>query len=206
MTTALLAGLLFGLSAGLAPGPLLVLTVTQTLSHGALEGVKVALAPLLTDAPIIALALLGLQALTVLDGVLGVIGLVGGIYVLYLSLETWRASAPVHAGEGGPPASLRRGILANALSPHPYLFWTVVGGPLVLQSAHTHWGTAAAFIITFYFCLVGAKMLIALGVARFRNLISGKAYRIVMAALALLLAGFAIKLLSDASVSLARAA
>jgi len=198
LTTAVLAGLLFGLSAGLAPGPLLVLTMTQTLRHGALEGVKVALAPLLTDAPIIAVALLSLRALTSLDGVLGVIGLAGGFYVLYLSYQTWRARAPDHAEDDGQPASLRRGILANALSPHPYLFWAVVGGPLVLQSARSHWAAAAAFIITFYLCLVGAKMLIALGVARFRHFLDGTAYRMLMAALAFLLAGFATKLSYDA--------
>ena len=51
----LLAGLSLGLGAGLAPGPLLALVVTSTLERGFGAGVRVAIAPLLTDAPIIGL-------------------------------------------------------------------------------------------------------------------------------------------------------
>ena len=56
--TAALAGAAFGLSAGITPGPLLALVIAQTLAHGPREGGKVALAPLLTDSPIILGALL----------------------------------------------------------------------------------------------------------------------------------------------------
>ncbi|MDY6953588.1 MAG: LysE family translocator, partial [Thermodesulfobacteriota bacterium] len=46
-------GIVLGLSAGFAPGPLLALVISQTLRHNAVEGLKVALAPLVTDLPII---------------------------------------------------------------------------------------------------------------------------------------------------------
>ena len=49
----LFAGLVLGLSGGLVPGPLLTLVASETLRHGAAAGIRVALAPLLTDAPII---------------------------------------------------------------------------------------------------------------------------------------------------------
>jgi threonine/homoserine/homoserine lactone efflux protein len=51
MTSAVLSGAALGLSAGVTPGPLLALVIAQTLTHGPREGGKVALAPLLTDAP-----------------------------------------------------------------------------------------------------------------------------------------------------------
>jgi hypothetical protein len=57
MTTALASGVLLGLFCGLAPGPLLALVLAQTLRHGPREGCKITLTPLVTDAPIIALAL-----------------------------------------------------------------------------------------------------------------------------------------------------
>ena len=44
-------------SCGLASGPLLALLLAQTLRHGPHEGCKIALTPLLTDAPIITVAL-----------------------------------------------------------------------------------------------------------------------------------------------------
>ncbi len=42
-----------GLSGGLTPGPLLTLVVSETLKYGTQAGIKVSLAPLLTDTPII---------------------------------------------------------------------------------------------------------------------------------------------------------
>jgi len=46
-------GLILGLSAGFAPGPLLTLVISETLQHDLKAGVKVALAPIITDLPII---------------------------------------------------------------------------------------------------------------------------------------------------------
>ena len=40
-------GAALGLSAGLAPGPLLTLVISETLQHGVKSGVKVALAPVI---------------------------------------------------------------------------------------------------------------------------------------------------------------
>ncbi|MDH3383440.1 MAG: LysE family translocator, partial [Deltaproteobacteria bacterium] len=47
------AGIVLGLSAGFSPGPLLAMVLSQTIRHGAREGIKIAAAPLLTDLPII---------------------------------------------------------------------------------------------------------------------------------------------------------
>ena len=90
------AGLLLGLSAGLAPGPLLALVITQTLRGGARAGVVVAVAPLLTDVPIvgICLVLVGVIAGTGSAAALGAISLVGGSFVAWLAFDTWRAEAP----------------------------------------------------------------------------------------------------------------
>jgi threonine/homoserine/homoserine lactone efflux protein len=52
MIAAVATGLVLGLSCGLAPGPLMALVLAQSLRHGAREGCKIALAPLLTDMPI----------------------------------------------------------------------------------------------------------------------------------------------------------
>lgn len=56
------AGAALGLSAGFSPGPLLTLVLTETLHHGVKAGIRVALAPMITDAPIIVLTLLFCQS------------------------------------------------------------------------------------------------------------------------------------------------
>ena len=47
------SGILLGLSGGLSPGPLTALVISQTLRFGAREGMLVALAPILTDGPLV---------------------------------------------------------------------------------------------------------------------------------------------------------
>ena len=55
MTAFFLIGTLLGLSAGLSPGPLLTLLVTETLRHNSKAGINVAISPIITDLPIILL-------------------------------------------------------------------------------------------------------------------------------------------------------
>ena len=47
------SGIVLGLSGGLSPGPLTALVISQTLRFGARGGMLVALAPILTDAPLV---------------------------------------------------------------------------------------------------------------------------------------------------------
>ncbi|MGB2681816.1 MAG: LysE family translocator, partial [Candidatus Competibacter sp.] len=64
MTAFVLSGLMLGLSGGLSPGPLLALVASESLRHGVGAGIKIALAPLLTDLPIILATLLVLEPLS----------------------------------------------------------------------------------------------------------------------------------------------
>jgi threonine/homoserine/homoserine lactone efflux protein len=57
VTDFLIIGIILGLSAGFAPGPLLTLVISESLQHGVRSGIKVALAPIISDLPIILLTL-----------------------------------------------------------------------------------------------------------------------------------------------------
>ena len=54
--TSIATAFALGFGAGISPGPLLTLVLTSTLQRGFGAGLRVALAPLLTDAPIVILA------------------------------------------------------------------------------------------------------------------------------------------------------
>ncbi len=45
----LITGITFGFVAGISPGPLLALVISETIKHNHKEGIKIALSPLLTD-------------------------------------------------------------------------------------------------------------------------------------------------------------
>lgn len=195
--TFLIAGVVFGVSAGFSPGPLMTLVISQTLRHGIREGAKVALAPLATDLPIVSLCLLVITQLADFRPVLGVISLVGGLFVVRLAVENFRARAIDVSDFAVSPQSLQRAVLVNVLSPHPYLFWLTVGAPLTLRA----WGqgaiAAASFLAGFYICLVGSKLLAALLVGKSRHLLSGRAFVWVMRLLGVLLLFFALLLFRD---------
>ena len=198
MMSALFVGAMFGLSAGLAPGPLLALVISQTLQHNAREGVIVAAAPVVTDVPIIVGSYFVLQQFSGFRPLLGLISTAGGVYVLYLAYETLK-TAPVELGaEHSEPHSLRKGALTNFLNPHPYLFWATVGVPFFLTARQSDPGAAWAFILSFYLLLVGSKVALALTVDRFRTFLQGKVYHWSMRFLGVALTVFSIMLFRDA--------
>ena len=204
MIEALAAGILFGLSAGLAPGPLLALTITQTLRHGLRAGIQVAMAPLITDLPIVTISVLLVGTVAGTAGPLAAIALAGAAFLAWLARDTWRAQpprVPDAPGDPGDPGarSWSRGAIANALSPHPWLFWMVVGAPTLL-GAYAAGGpvAAGAFLAGFYGCLIGSKVTVAAVVGRARRHVVGPGYRWVMRILAVLLVLFAVGLVAEA--------
>ena len=196
MKSLLISGMVLGLSAGLSPGPMLTLVISQTLRHGVREGAKVALAPLLTDTPIVIACLLFLSVLSDMAPALGVISLFGGIYLFYLGLNSLRYTA-VDVEEDVDPQSLKKGLVVNFLNPSPYLFWASIGGPLVLKASSTSLVYAAAFILPFYVLLVGSKIVVAIVSGRSRNLLKSRHYKTVIRTLGLALIGFGVLFLRD---------
>ena len=176
MMVSLIAGTVLGLSAGFSPGPLLTFVISQTLRYGIKEGIKAALAPLVTDLPIILTTTFALTRVVNSRSVLGLISLVGGLFVLYLACESFRTTRLDTQVSNAVPQSLSRGAIINALNPHPYLFWSSVGAPTMIKA----WGdspfAAAAFLAGFYVCLVGSKVLVAVLVGKSRQLFLGKTY------------------------------
>jgi threonine/homoserine/homoserine lactone efflux protein len=202
MTSPLTAGTVLGLSAGFAPGPLLTLVITQTLRHNMKEGIKVALAPLITDLPIILAAVFLLTHLTDFEGILGAISLIGGFYVLYLAYESLFTGPVNLVFAESPPQSIKKGVLVNALNPHPYLFWMTVGAPLIVKANADSPLAPLAFLGSFYIFLVGSKVALALITAKSRAFLTSKAYLFVMRILGGILGLFGLLLLKDALVLL----
>lgn len=191
------AAAVYGLSAGFSPGPLLALVISQSVRYGVREGAKAAMAPLVTDLPIILLSVAILRPLADSRAVLGLISMAGGLFVLYLALGCLRATRLDLVELGQAPRSLGKGAAVNALNPHPYLFWLTVGGPAVLGAWSEGPARAVAFVAVFSACIVGAKLLVAVVAGRSGRLLSGTAYGVVMRALGLALIVFALLLFRD---------
>ena len=194
----LATGVVLGLAAGFAPGPLLALVLAQSIRFGTREGLKVAAAPLITDVPIVILAtVLVVAAAEAAGGLLGAISLAGAVFVTYLGVESIRATGVQAGRPDEAPRSWARGALVNALSPHPYIFWVAVGAPVLIRAWAEGPQAAAAFLAGFYACLVGAKMLVAVIAGRSGGRLRGRGYRAVMVSLGVLLLLFALRLAAE---------
>jgi len=180
-------GTILGLSAGFAPGPLLTLVISETLQHNIKSGVKVALAPILTDLPIIILTLFILAKLSNFHNILGIISLVGGFVVLFMGYESIRTKGVELNLKETKPKSLTKGILVNALSLHPYLFWLSVGAPTITKAMSQSIIAALAFICSFYTFLVGSKIVLAILVGKSKSFLVGNVYIYTMRILGLAL-------------------
>ena len=190
-------GLVLGLSAGLAPGPMLTLVISETLRHGLGAGIRIALAPLFSDLPIIVLAIWVLSRLTQFEFILGCLSLLGGAVVFYMGIESLKSQIGELQTSEVKARSLSKGILTNLLNPHPYLFWFGVGAPIMSQASVAGLSGPIAFISSFYVLLIGSKMLLAVIAARSRKLLQGRWYRLTMQALGLCLCVLAILLVRD---------
>lgn len=186
-----------GIAAGFSPGPLLTLVITETLTHGFYSGVKVAIAPIFTDIPIIIVTLFVATKLHDIENVLGVISLIGSCYVLYMAYESARQKGQNSTQIDTKPKSLTKGIFTNALSPHPYLFWLSVGAPTIAKSLDISIIAPILFMGGFYLLLIGSKVLLAVLVGKSRLLLNSSTYIYTMKFLALILCIFSIMLFID---------
>ncbi len=193
----LVSGCVFGLAGGFSPGPTTTVVVSQTLRFGVLDGIKVAIAPALTDAPIIIVAVLLVGQLAKFEPILGVISLRGAAFLLYLAVESLRVRELKIDETKVEPRSISKGFVVNILNPHPYLFWFVIGAPQLLDAADVGPFSAVLFIVGLYICLIGAKILVAILVGRSRSFLRSRGYVYVNRLLGLALMAFAVSFLRD---------
>lgn len=190
-------GIILGLSAGFTPGPLLTLVVSETLEHGIKAGIKVSIAPIITDLPIIILTIYVFSQLSNFNNILGVVSLVGGCFVLFLAYESLSSKTKEINFEEEIPKSLAKGILANVLSPYPYLFWLSVGAPIMTKAQDLNRLAPLAFILAFYVFLLGSKILLAILVGKSKSFLSSDVYIYIKRFLGLVLCVLAFGLFID---------
>lgn len=140
-----------------------------------------ACAPLVSDALVVAGTLLVLDQLP--DAALAYVALAGAAFVGWTGVATLRearyATLEVTSERQRAVASqaLGQAALVNLLSPHPWIFWATVLGPLTLTTWDDRPPAAVALVVGFYIAIVGSKAVVALLVARGRRRVSDRGYR-----------------------------
>lgn len=149
-------GFLLGATAAAQPGPFQAYLLSQTLQNGWKPTLLAALAPLISDGPIIVLMLFILNQTP--SWLLAGLQLIGGFFLLYLASKAFTVfrQPPVEQPIDLSPQKLNlfEAALINGLSPGPYIFWATVTGPILVTAWHKSAGHATFFMIGFYGTLI----------------------------------------------------
>jgi threonine/homoserine/homoserine lactone efflux protein len=196
----LASGLAF--AAVVQPGPLQAFLFSKVLATGWRRTLPAALAPVLSDGPIAALALLVVRRVppSFESGLRGA----GGLFLLWLGWGAFREAREGRRPEEGndrAPRTLVRAVVINLLNPNPYIAWALVIGPAVVAAWGRSHGEAVALVAAFYGTMVaglagfiavcgnahqlGGRALRALALAAAGALVALGAWQVIVA-----LAGF----------------
>lgn len=169
-------GFTIGLNAGLLPGPIQTYLAQTALAYGWRRAIIGVFAPLVADIPVILISVLVLS--NVPDTVIRLLRIGGGLFILWLAFGALRSlRAGTLIGQGTPvDVSLSRGKLfmrmvgINLFSPAPWLFWSTVNGPLLIEGWRQTPLAGLGFLAGFYGALMGVFALIVLAFGWMRGL------------------------------------
>lgn len=191
MTVYLLLGITYGFAAAVQPGPFQTFLISRTLSNGWRYTLLATCAPLLTDIPVIILALLVLNSVP--DWMEQFLHIAGGLFVLYLAYGALKSFRNYNVNQAALPQSSRQNFLkaitVNLLNPNPYLSWTLVMGPLLLQGWRETPGNGVTLIIGFYLTFIFITDLIVILFGSLRRF-GPKVSKVLIGISAIALAGF----------------
>ncbi len=192
MLAYVLQGLTLGVSGAAVPGPLQAFLLSQTLRYGWKRALPAATAPLFSDGPIVALVLFALTQLPA--QFLMALRFAGGLFLLYLAWDAYRARHAVDeltiSPATRPATGFWKAVMTNFLNPNPYIFWSILAGPILLSGWQESAWHGVGFVLGMYGALVGGLGLFVwlVGVAAHQSARVRRAL-VVFSALALLAFG-----------------
>jgi len=152
-------GAALGFSAAASPGPFQAYLLSRATRLGIRGALPLALAPLVSDGPVVAVVLLALS--TAPAWLLRTLGIGGGAFLLWMA---WGAIGALR-GPPVPPGrpaengggSFLRAALVNAAGPGPWVFWSTVCGPILVEAWRVAPARGLSFLVGFYSMLVGGN-------------------------------------------------
>ena len=165
--------------------------ITQTLAHGFRKTWMAAFAPLVSDGPIIALALLVLVQMP--PWLQRGLNLVSGAFILYLAWGSYWQWRRFTALENQPALAGNQGIfkaaMMNVLNPMPYIYWGLVTGPILIAGWRENPATGMTFLVAFYLIMISG-LLVIMGLFGTARQLGNQVSRILLGISVLALAGF----------------
>ena len=142
----------FAFAAAVQPGPLQAFLLSRVAADGWRRTLPAAIAPLISDGPIALLVLTLLH--NVARGVESVLKGMGGVVFLYFAVKTFLEWQRMRHGTTedtqSSPRTLLQAVVVNLLNPGPYLGWSLILGPMMLEAWAESPAHAVALVVSFY--------------------------------------------------------
>ncbi|MBK9712738.1 MAG: LysE family transporter [Kouleothrix sp.] len=179
MKDAILLGLVFGVGAALAVGPIFVTIIHEAATRGFLSSFAVILGSAAADLVLLAPALALSWLIAGVGAASAWVGAAGALFFVYLGVgagrdawRLWRGGEQPRAASGW---SFWKGVLGNLLNPLTWTFWLATGTPTMLRAyGQAGWPGLALFTAVWFVTASGLEALIALAVVRSRRLIGAR--------------------------------
>ncbi|WP_456464345.1 LysE family translocator [Persephonella sp.] len=185
-------GFVFGVAAGLSPGPLMALLISETLKGHKKNGILVSISPIITDIPILIVSLLILDRIKEVQHLLSVVYFIGAFVLFYLGYKNIKLKK-LHI-ETDLTGSLKKGVILNILNPYTYLFWFFIGAPYVSNAGVVG---GSLFTIFFFIGITGSMILIAVFTQRLKRFIESRYYIYLLRFIGVLFIVFGFVLIKD---------
>ncbi|HRT61474.1 MAG TPA: LysE family transporter [Syntrophales bacterium] len=189
-----LSSFVIALSGALMPGPVLTVTISESVNRGFWAGPQVVLGHGILEIFLLGLLVTGFAPWINEPLFLGLVGVVGGGFLLWMSLGMLRQvrglTLDLSAGRGFSGGPVAAGIVTSVANPYWVLWWATIGLGYVLLSMK--WG--AAGVVVFFTGHILADLLwysvVSLMVSRGRRRIHLRTYRGVVGICAVALMAF----------------
>lgn len=178
---------LIGFSGAASPGPLLTVTVTETIRKGKISAILLIVGHSLLEAIFLFGLLVGLKDFFKPDLVQGIIGFLGGIFLLWMGISiflgAWKNTLILNLHDSNTElryGALLEGIVVSLSNPFWTIWWVTVGASYLIFSLKT----GVAGISSFYFGHILADFvwygIIILALSAGRKYINQRYYRILL--------------------------
>ena len=186
-----------GFSGAVMPGPLLALTLKESLNRGKLAALWLSSGHSLCELIIVGALVGGVSRLISVDKIVGPVGIIGGGILIWMAWGAFGQAGTIAepaADDSGSPSRVRSLIFGGAAvtisNPYWLLWWLTVGIALVLSATRA----GVAGVISFYIGHILSDFVwfgfVGFLVGRRRQMLNAGLYRHIIQACACFLFGF----------------
>jgi threonine/homoserine/homoserine lactone efflux protein len=144
-------GISYAFMCVIQPGPFQAFLFSQSVNNGWRKTYPLVFAPLISDIPIIILVIFFLT--NVPPVALEILQCLGGIFLFFLAFKAYKTSYTLTNREKENIfqfGNLFKAVIVNLFNPNPYLSWSLVMGPMMINGWNATPNNAIALLTGFY--------------------------------------------------------